>query len=897
MSNPEQSAEHLDGTESHHSGDDGQTELKAMLDTIANQMLDADRRHMAALSDMQNRISGMEREADAMRPRIPDRFAPAFEQIEVAIGQLANRLADSGSDQLSARKTASHVHPADGFDMVEPGLADGTDPWDQDSADVLAGFHETGDGAAAARKMHVRETAADAGGAPRIDEAWLESRFAEIARGIEYSLAHVKPDSAMVEFGERFDQFERQFGKLFAGVATHDDFSAVRQIESHMETLVGHLEKTQDNLERLSTIEAQLADVSRTLAGMQANFSNAKISPEIDAIARAVAEETAQRFATARPGSPNSVNDELRPLIEQLMAEHRHGGDQTMAVLDTMQQAMVRLLDRTEASNIPQPPKIPAFEADHTPVATKGVGTFDAPFHEENFSRDDAAITFEEAGPGAYVPGAAPVEAPFASDVTWEDVASGGEKLREEMVADVRRAKLRLSAEDYDMPSPVSPPVSVRPTQPRSALPPSGSRPIRPSASSAKNASGPSAPSPRLMIVAALVLMALAGLWYTFGFGNRADPVAMHDAPLGQTSQSETPASAAPSSQSSQPSSGNDGANAPAPNVNGPRGDLAPAGDGNQASASSESAPQPRTALPMLGVAVDLDQPASRAELEQARRHQAMATMSGELGDAASRPGSSVSVPTSMVPTEAETEVGPSQNQGAGPTGEGARSSSLDMPAATVGPLSLRLAAAKGDASAQFEVGSRFAEAEGVKQDFKEAAKWYQLAADQGFAQAQYRIGTLYERGLGLKTDRAQAAAWYQRAAEQGNIKAMHNLAVLSAADRTPDYATAAHWFQEAAERGLPDSQFNLAVLYENGLGVERDLKQAFMWLSIAARNGDGDASHRRDILRGKLTAQEIADTQKIIASWKLVPTDRTVNDAIVAGELWKKNPKNGVSG
>ena len=141
--------------------------------------------------------------------------------------------------------------------------------------------------------------------------------------------------------------------------------------------------------------------------------------------------------------------------------------------------------------------------------------------------------------------------------------------------------------------------------------------------------------------------------------------------------------------------------------------------------------------------------------------------------------------------------------------------------------------------------------------------------------------------------------AWYKRAADQGNIKAMHNLAVLSAnqSDQSPDYTTAAQWFTEAANRGLVDSQFNLAVLYENGLGVTRDLKQAFMWLSLAARDGDADAVRRRDILRGKLTADEMVAAERMLAGWKAIPVDLAVNDARTAGEAWKKNPKNGVDG
>ena len=131
------------------------------------------------------------------------------------------------------------------------------------------------------------------------------------------------------------------------------------------------------------------------------------------------------------------------------------------------------------------------------------------------------------------------------------------------------------------------------------------------------------------------------------------------------------------------------------------------------------------------------------------------------------------------------------------------------LPPATVGPFSLRLAAAQGDASAQFEVASRLAEGKGIDQDLKEAAQWYQRAAASGFAMAQFRLGTLYERGLGVKPDASRAQVWYERAAAQGNVKAMHNLAVLAAA-RAPkgDYEGAVRWFKAAADFGLADSQY-----------------------------------------------------------------------------------------
>jgi localization factor PodJL len=215
----------------------------------------------------------------------------------------------------------------------------------------------------------------------------------------------------------------------------------------------------------------------------------------------------------------------------------------------------------------------------------------------------------------------------------------------------------------------------------------------------------------------------------------------------------------------------------------------------------------------------------------------------------------------------------------------------LDLPPATVGPLSLRLAAAKGDPSAEFEVGARLAEGKGTKQDFKEAIRWYQRSATRGFAQSQYRLATLFERGLGTKPDLARARIWYQRAAEQGNVKAMHNLAVLSAGRESgnPDYMTAAKWFESAALHGLADSQFNLAVLTEAGLGVAKDQKRAFKWFSLAARSGDGEAVRRRDGLKAQMSPADLAEAEALASTFSPKPAVPLINDARVAGEDWKK--------
>lgn len=287
-----------------------------------------------------------------------------------------------------------------------------------------------------------------------------------------------------------------------------------------------------------------------------------------------------------------------------------------------------------------------------------------------------------------------------------------------------------------------------------------------------------------------------------------------------------------------------------------------------------------------IGIALQSSsRPLTPYDLARLQQQQHMANMSSKLGIAAAKASPASLMPDRILEPQSAGNVAAALAEQAKP-----QKSALELPPLTVGPLSLRLAAAKGDPSAEFEVATRLAEGKGTEQSFKDAVKWYTRSATQGFAQAQYRLGTLYERGLGAKQDVARARVWYSRAAEQDNVKAMHNLAVLNAGTKTnaPDYAAAAHWFGEAASRGLADSQFNLAVLHESGLGVTKDQGLAYQWFALAARSGDKEAVRRRDLLKSQLAAAEVAEIDQRLAGWAPKQTDPMANDAHAAGEAWK---------
>ncbi|HEY7245893.1 MAG TPA: hypothetical protein VH678_18645 [Xanthobacteraceae bacterium] len=190
------------------------------------------------------------------------------------------------------------------------------------------------------------------------------------------------------------------------------------------------------------------------------------------------------------------------------------------------------------------------------------------------------------------------------------------------------------------------------------------------------------------------------------------------------------------------------------------------------------------------------------------------------------------------------------------------------LPAAFAG--SLRAAAARNDASAQYEIAVRYADARGVPQDAVAAAEWLERAAKQGLAPAQFRLGGMYEKGLGVKKNLETARRLYAAAGQAGNAKALHNLAVLYAEgiDGKPDYESAARWFRKAADYGMADSQYNLAVLYARGIGVEQNLTEAYRWFALAARNGDAESTKKRDDVGARLDPQSLSLAQQAVDSW-----------------------------
>jgi TPR repeat protein len=168
----------------------------------------------------------------------------------------------------------------------------------------------------------------------------------------------------------------------------------------------------------------------------------------------------------------------------------------------------------------------------------------------------------------------------------------------------------------------------------------------------------------------------------------------------------------------------------------------------------------------------------------------------------------------------------------------------------------------------------------GVKEDYKEAAKWYSKAADRGYAFAQFNLGVMYENGLGVKQDYAVALKLYQKAVEQGDVDAEFKMGVMYAngfgVER--NYTEALKWYTKAASYGYADAQYNIGVLYANGLGVDKNFEEAIKWYKKAADQGFPDAEYNLAVMYAK--GQGVKKDNEEAVRWYKLAAKKGVEEA-----------------
>jgi uncharacterized protein len=215
-----------------------------------------------------------------------------------------------------------------------------------------------------------------------------------------------------------------------------------------------------------------------------------------------------------------------------------------------------------------------------------------------------------------------------------------------------------------------------------------------------------------------------------------------------------------------------------------------------------------------------------------------------------------------------------------------------------------KTAAEQGDTEAQYLTGSIYETGCGVPQSYPDAVKWYQRAAKAWHLPAQESLSRIYFSGLGTpptaaetarwrslssahKSDEAayllgvelangtgmapdlvEAAIWWRAAATQGHTAAagyLGSLFLRGVGGGPPNPAEAAKCYGSAALRGDAQSQYGLGLAYaEKQNGWDGDLVQAWVWLDLAAYQGQQDAADKRDALIKDMTRPEFYAAQRL---------------------------------
>jgi uncharacterized protein len=154
-------------------------------------------------------------------------------------------------------------------------------------------------------------------------------------------------------------------------------------------------------------------------------------------------------------------------------------------------------------------------------------------------------------------------------------------------------------------------------------------------------------------------------------------------------------------------------------------------------------------------------------------------------------------------------------------------------------------------------------------------------SAEQGNVEAQFSLGLLYEHGRGLPKDQGEAVQWYRRAAMQGDMFAQNSLGdnYWEGTGVPKDDREAVRWWRLAADKGFSPAQHSLGkILAGGGQGVAVDKPQGYMWLMLAAAQGDEEAARQGGLLARQLGPSEVANTKKLINQWKPTRARVTVN-------------------
>jgi TPR repeat protein len=157
---------------------------------------------------------------------------------------------------------------------------------------------------------------------------------------------------------------------------------------------------------------------------------------------------------------------------------------------------------------------------------------------------------------------------------------------------------------------------------------------------------------------------------------------------------------------------------------------------------------------------------------------------------------------------------------------------------------------------ALFELAEIYENGLGVELNLNKAFSLYVKSADNGSFFATNKLGDIFKDGLlGLEKDYNKAFYWYKKAIESdfhgdgtrdeyGYGHAEYGLGTMyeQGLGVPKDLKKAFDLFHAAEAEGNIKAMVKVAWMYENGKGIEKDYEMAIYWYSSAAESGNADA-------------------------------------------------------
>jgi TPR repeat protein len=143
----------------------------------------------------------------------------------------------------------------------------------------------------------------------------------------------------------------------------------------------------------------------------------------------------------------------------------------------------------------------------------------------------------------------------------------------------------------------------------------------------------------------------------------------------------------------------------------------------------------------------------------------------------------------------------------------------------------LKFAADKGDIEAQIALGVFYF----YQNLIPRSIKYFTMAAEKGNIEAQYELAKLHK-------DKNETFKWLKLAAMNSNhpqIQYEVGMKYYNGIGVDKDYKEAFNWLLFSAKQGFPLAQNRLGIMYYTGKGVEKDYKKAKEWFKLAAKQND----------------------------------------------------------